>query len=135
MTGSGIAKWRPRRRTTLAPSPAQHHRRAVQALAYACDERDFGRLVRVLHPDAVLTLDGTGVPPSHQPIRGRARIVDVLTTLLDAHAAVAIECAVHGERGIALHTSHDIVGVLTVATRAERIAALRLVLTRADGRV
>ncbi|MFH8251562.1 nuclear transport factor 2 family protein [Microbacterium sp. B2969] len=123
----------PLRRRTHAPSAARHHRLAVQALAYACDERDFARLVRVLHPDAVLTIDGTATAAQH-PIHGRARIVDVLTTMLDAHAAVAIECAVNGERGIALHTRHDLVGVLTVATRAERISSLRLVLTRADGR-
>lgn len=112
-----------------AQSAARRHRLAVRALAYACDERDFSRLVRVLHPDAVLVVDSGGrVSAPLDPVGGRARIVDMLVRFLDAHPdAVAVECPVNGEPGIALHTGHDIVGVLTVGLRAERISRLWLV--------
>lgn len=102
----------------------------MRTLAYACDERDVTRLVRVLHPDARLVLDGGATASgAADTIGGRARIVNVLVEVLDRYPeAVAVECPVNGEFGIALHTSHDVVGVLTVAMRAERIAQLRLVL-------
>ena len=51
-----------------------------------------------------------------------------LDAYVDAHPdAVAVECPVNGEPGIALHTGHDIVGVLTVGLRADRISRLWLV--------
>ena len=119
--------WPPRAR--VAAQTARRHRVAVRALAYACDERDVSRLVRVLHPEAVLVVDSGGrvAAPLH-PVKGRARIIDMVVCFLDAHPdAVAVECPVNGEPGIALHTGRDIVGVLTVGLRAERISRLWLV--------
>jgi RNA polymerase sigma-70 factor (ECF subfamily) len=128
MTLGRRAPW-PLRARAAAPAEARRQRIAVRALAYACDERDFSRIVRVLHPDAVLVIDSGGrVPAPLDPVGGRARIVDMLVRFLDTHPeAVAVECPVNGEPGIALHTGQDIVGVLTVGVRAERISRLWLV--------
>ncbi|QIG38791.1 hypothetical protein G5T42_04240 [Microbacterium sp. 4R-513] len=122
------ATW-PLRARTDPRSLMRRQRLAVRALAYACDERDFSRLVRVLHPDATLYVDSGGrVRAPLEPVGGRARIVDMLVRFLDAHPeAVAVECPVNGEPGIALHTGHDIVGVVTVGLRAERISRVWLV--------
>jgi len=77
----------------------------------------------------VIVVDSGGrVPAPLHPVGGRARIIDMVVCFLDAHPdAVAVECPVNGEPGIALHTGRDIVGVLTVGLRAERISRLWLV--------
>ncbi|TDN90820.1 hypothetical protein [Microbacterium sp. BK668] len=112
-----------------ARSAGARHRMAVRALAYACDERDFSRLVRVLHPDATLAIDrGTEHPDRLTLVAGRAHVIDLVVRFLDANPdAVAVECPVDGRPGIALHTAREIVGVVTAELRAERISRLRLV--------
>ncbi|MFH8251564.1 hypothetical protein ACH3VR_14440 [Microbacterium sp. B2969] len=83
----------------------------------------------MLHTDAVLVVDGGGrVRAPLEPVEGREGIVETIVRFFEEHveAATAV-CSVNAEPGIAFHAGGEVVGVLTVGLRAERIDRLWLV--------
>jgi RNA polymerase sigma-70 factor (ECF subfamily) len=64
------------------PATRDQQREIVEAFAVAVTEGDLGRLVELLHPDAVMRADGGGVvSAARKPIEGAERIAKVSTAL------------------------------------------------------
>ncbi|MEU8245876.1 RNA polymerase sigma factor SigJ [Nonomuraea sp. NPDC048916] len=115
------------------PVSAEEHRRVTATFLQAASDGDLADLVNLLDPQVVLRSDGGGaVHAARVPVRGRERVVTLLSGLARRYAGVDVRpVRLAGGDGVVLRLNTKVIGVVGIEVTGGRITELNLVLNPA----
>lgn len=96
--------------------------RLAHRLTCACQRGDGAALVRTLHPDVELVVDGVrGSGTGGRLVRGVGDVAEMLVWLLEPAGTVEV-ASVNGSAGLVARTGNQVVAVLSLAVAERAIA-------------